>query len=57
MVSSPLANALDVGLAAEVITVLGPRQPASLALAFARLATRGLGTELLVMGVATVRLE
>jgi len=51
---SPLPHPVDIGGAAEDVSVLGLAQPLALALGFARLAAFGFGTELLVPPVVAV---
>ena len=51
---TPLLDALDILLAAEVIPVGGLAQPAALALGFAGAAAIGLGTVKLVISVAVI---
>jgi hypothetical protein len=57
MLLSPIAHALDVRGAAEVIPVLGFAQPETLTLGLAGLAAFGLGTEPLMPTVASVSHE
>jgi len=54
MVLAPLAHALDIGRAAEVVLVLWFAQPASLAQGLAGSATLGLGTKLLMPPIARI---
>jgi len=51
---TPLLDALDILLAAEVIPVGGLAQPAALTLGFAGAAAIGLGTVKLVISVAVI---
>ena len=54
MLGSPLAHPLDIGRAAEHVSVLGLAQPLTLALGLAGPAAVGLGAELLMPPVVAV---
>ena len=54
---APLLHALDIGGAAELLSVLRFTQPASLTFGFAGLAAVGLGTKLLMMPIPAMGQE